>query len=485
MSKDGKLVLVENPSLKPYIVYDDHTNSPTGFGVRIGATKKTYIIQRRVRSGHKNKDDVSTDKVKDQVIRAKVGNVSDFASIDHARAKAQELLLVMTKAKRNPSKVAREQEKVAMALEAAEVTLREAFAIHRRDLLARPVVATVNTLAAFDKAFKRLGEWGDRRISSLTGDEVVAKFDALAAKTRTAAEQTFRWADVAAKTAIAKEAMDAAAQKRVPVLTYNPFTALRTKGRYRTRAQLENAYKKKGIRNPLTEETLGKWFEVLFTRRPDNRTGCDYLILTTLWGTRREEALRLVWGDMISQDEALTCSHIDLTKRRVFFYDTKNRENHELPIADAAYEILNQRHEISLAEKNAKRRKWVFPARARTSKIGHYTDMRTLLGFVCEDAGIRKLTMHDLRRTFGRFADLHTSYATVKRLLNHGQHSDPTSRYTEADEKRLAEVMQRLEVLMLSTCPKLYNSLYAGKRELLATTDHSFQRAEMSLEVRA
>lgn len=53
-----------------YIVFDSNQKSPVGFGVRIGAKSKTYIIQR---------------KIGGRVIRTKVGNVSDFDSIIAAR----------------------------------------------------------------------------------------------------------------------------------------------------------------------------------------------------------------------------------------------------------------------------------------------------------------------------------------------------------------------------------------------------------------
>ena len=69
-----------NPNNQPYILFDDHRDSVTGFGVKVAKTKKTYIIQRRVLGG--------------KVIKAKVGNVSDFANIDAARDKARNLIQI-------------------------------------------------------------------------------------------------------------------------------------------------------------------------------------------------------------------------------------------------------------------------------------------------------------------------------------------------------------------------------------------------------
>ena len=86
---NGKVTFEDNPSRTAYIVYDDTQAAPIGFGVKIGATKKTYIIQRRVN---------------EKVIKTKVGNVSDFPSIDKAREKARGLAEAILNTSRNPNK---------------------------------------------------------------------------------------------------------------------------------------------------------------------------------------------------------------------------------------------------------------------------------------------------------------------------------------------------------------------------------------------
>ncbi|HFL4941773.1 TPA: integrase, partial [Escherichia coli] len=104
----------------------------------------------------------------------------------------------------------------------------------------------------------------------------------------------------------------------------------------------------------------------------------------------------------------------------------------------------------------------VFPARSTRSKVGHYSDSKSLREYLCQEAGITKLGMHDLRRTFGRVAEELTSYAVVKRLLNHRNTTDPTERYAVPDEERVFEALQRIELHMLMTAPKLYNTLLAS-----------------------
>lgn len=127
--------------------------------------------------------------------------------------------------------------------------------------------------------------------------------------------------------------------------------------------------------------------------------------------------------------------------------------------------ILEDRHDIVFdAETRPERRKWVFPARSTRSKVGHYSDSKSLREYLCVEADIVKLGMHDLRRTFGRVAEELTSYAVVKRLLNHRNTTDPTERYATPDQDRVFEALQRIELHMLMAAPKLYNVLLASAK---------------------
>lgn len=286
LSSSGKVVFEPNPQQKPYIVFDDHRDSPVGFGVKISVTKKTYLIQRRVSSSDRN---VSEGKKPSSVLKVKVGNVSDFPSIDEAREAARQLVQTMIATKRNPNKIKRE-------LDLAELTVSEAFAQYRNHLLGRTKPAKPNTLNVLDKAENRLKEWQNLRVKDLTGNEILRKFDEIAVRARTASEQTFRWANVAVKHAIEIEAGNAQTQQRQPSLSYNPFSILKVQKKFRTRSELEDSYKAKGVRNPLSpKDTLGRFLTALHDKRSFNRLGCDYLLLTILLGARKEETASLCW----------------------------------------------------------------------------------------------------------------------------------------------------------------------------------------------
>ncbi|EMM4085297.1 integrase [Shigella flexneri] len=456
LSNTGKVVFEANPEHKPYIVFDDHRDAPVGFGVKVSLTKKTYVIQRRVSSSDRN---ASEGKKPSSVLKVKVGNVSDFPSIDQARELARQLVQTMIATKRNPNKIKRETD-------ASELTISEVFAQYRQHLLGRSKPAKPNTLSVLDKAENRLKEWAGLRVKDLTGNEILRKFDEIASRARTAAEQTFRWVSVAVKHAIDIEASNAQTQQRQPSLSYNPFSILKVQKKFRTRSELEDSYKAKGVRNPLSpKDTLGRFLTALHNKRSFNRLGCDYLLLTVLLGARKEETATLCWRESLTKEEAKTTSYVDLENRLIRFYDTKNRNDHELPICDAVKRILEDRRDIvQEAETRPEKQKWVFPARSNRSKAGHYSDSKSLREYLCVEADIVKLGMHDLRRTFGRVAEELTSYAVVKRLLNHRNTTDPTERYAEPDQERVFEALQRIELHMLMTAPTLYNALLASSK---------------------
>lgn len=42
LDQQGRVVYLPNPERKPYIITDNHRDSPVGFGVKISATKNLY-----------------------------------------------------------------------------------------------------------------------------------------------------------------------------------------------------------------------------------------------------------------------------------------------------------------------------------------------------------------------------------------------------------------------------------------------------------
>ncbi|RQZ74555.1 DUF4102 domain-containing protein [Burkholderia glumae] len=447
----GALVFEANVGNKPYILWDSNRDAPPGFGVRVAA-KKTYIIRRKV-------DGVS--------IMPTVGNVADFLDLGLARKKAAELAMSMVETGKNPNRTKRE----AGAL---EPTLGDIVAAYRNHLATRVKRrATVETLRAVDRAANKFTEWGwtGRKLRELRTDEIVDRFH-LGSGTPTATEQTFRLASTATKWAIGQEMLNAAHEGRTPSMTVNPFTILTLNGLYRSRAQVAREREERGARNPLSpSETLGPFLEAAWSKRleNDNRTGVDFLITMLLLGCRKSEHSKCQWGELLPIAERKTTSHVWLDEGgeygpHIFLHQTKNGRNHRLPLGRMTVELLRRRQEAAAEETlrrgfGAKSRAFVFPARSKFSKSGHYSDATALLASLREETGIAKLAPHDFRRSFGAvMTALDVPEAVKRRFLNHADAS-VTDIYTQPEWLMLLTWMERIEQAILAKAPNAYNAL--------------------------
>ncbi len=448
---DAKGGLVFEPNDKPYIVWDSNALAPPGFGIRV-ATKKTYIIRRKVGGVSR---------------MPTVGNVADFLDLGAARKKAAELALKIVETGRNPNKDARDES-------AAEITVGKALADYRYHLETRVKKrASPETLRAADRHIRKFKEWGwtDKKVKGLATSEIVARFEAGAAHP-TANEQAFRFATTAVNWVLGVELVNASHAGRQPALTVNPFTILTLHGLYRTRAQVEREREERGKRNPLTpSETLGRFLEAAWSkqRENDNQTGVHFLVLMLLLGFRKSEHAKCKWSELLTPEELRATSHVSLSETgdygpHVFLHSTKNGRNHRLPLGRFAAELMRRRQEAAAEEAvrrgfTAKSRAYVFPARSRFSKMGHYSDATALLASLRAEAEIGKLTPHDLRRSFGAITtSLDVPEAIKKRFLNHADAS-VTDTYTRPEWALLKEWMERIEQAILSRAPNVYNAL--------------------------
>lgn len=104
-------------------------------------------------------------------------------------------------------------------------------------------------------------------------------------------------------------------------------------------------------------------------------------------------------------------------------------------------------------------RQFVFPARSKFSKSGHYSDATDLLDDLREEIGVEKLTRHDLRWSFGSaMTAIDVPEAIKKRFFNHTDVA-VTDRCTKAEWALLRQWMERIEQSIFVTAPNVYNSL--------------------------
>lgn len=441
----GKIIYEENAGGEPYIVFDASPGAPLGFGVKVGG-RKTFIVQR---------------KVEGKTFRATLGSVAEYLGqpngLEVARNRAAVLGAEMRAKQINPNVAARK-------LSAAEKTLGAAFdefleyVENRENKPAKP-----ETMRVYRRAAAKFADWGDKKIRALDMDEIVKRFKAGRAHA-TANEQAFRTAYTVVQRAIEVETLAAAASLRAPLLTANPFSIVKLSGLYRTGDVIERERKEKMVRNPLTpSDTLGRFLEALWAKRltRENKTGCDYLLLTLLTGARKTECAKLKWHEMLTEGERLTNSWVDLKEGKVFFHKTKNGQDHVLPLGPCAVELLRRRQEEAAERlgESLSSRIWVFPSRSRANKAGHYSDAQDLLGRIREIADIPVLTRHDLRRSFGSIlTELEVPDRIGKLFMNHDQ-AETHNRYTSAEWSLLRRWMRKIEEAILIRGPNVWNSL--------------------------
>ena len=149
----------------------------------------------------------------------------------------------------------------------------------------------------------------------------------------------------------------------------------------------------------------------------------DYLLLILFTGLRREEAASLRWDQ------------VDLKAKTLTIINTKNHEQHTLPLPDYLYDLLSNRKRETYGSD------YVFPG---TGKGGYIIEPRKQMVKVTSVSGVT-FTIHDLRRTFITIAEsLDIPAYALKRLLNHKMPNDVTAGYIMTDVERLRRPMQQI-----------------------------------------
>lgn len=268
------------------------------------------------------------------------------------------------------------------------------------------------------------------------------------------------------------------------------------------------------------------------------KVGVDYLFIVLLWGLRRNEGTVLRWYEdctaaQLAHEEVSWVwlapgpdarnPTTGMSGSQAFLHDTKTGVVQHIPICYFAERILRVRwddrletlegHQARLAKAKAElvaaqsrthdevklavyrkaiRREefrransgWVFPARSIKAKEGHYKDSKSLLVYLREATGRVDLsrdidvglTVHDFRRTMGRFASKLLSGRMVSELLKHhqskGADGDAMSATTERyySDQEWADVrraMAQVEESIIQTSPRVWNRLKGPDKPVL------------------
>jgi hypothetical protein len=561
----GKTVLVDNVDHKPYRVALGGPGIPGGFGVFVGATGAFYEVRDRLGekgerkevriplgSAQEKKLDTAVDEAlqhrqfiretgQDPRVALKSVRAAQEArgmTVGLALERYIERLKGDSEVKKSGvagavNSLARlSRPEVALATVAvgglSEKVLRTAWGALRQSAMERS-----NRLPdTVKKQLKSTSRWWELDRAELSARlSLKGKMIELAyAAGMAAAEHTFGDASRAVEGALELERMAADNAGRPPAFVHNPFSILRRAGLFRSTRQLRKHYEAARVRNPLGvddaktgQKSLPSVLKALIARRNMqkgwNSTGVDYLLLTLLWGTRRNEGAQLRWFDSCSDDEVATdfalTSWVWLTPSadaknpstglrgsQVFLHDTKSGDSLLLPVAYFAERVMLWRldarkqsdqelaREIEKAVKNAAKvrastrdvikrakadavaerwqwrleqsRRWVFPARNTKAVEGHYSDSKSLLQGIRKDTGLADfdigLTPHDFRRTMGRFAAKLLPGNIVSKLLNH---------HIEGNTKAMAKVSERYTE---SEWPDLQEAMAKVDEAIIATS---------------
>ena len=412
----------------------------TGFGVRVGPTKKTYFVFTKVK-GRKN------DAGADLAIRETIGRHGKI-KFEDAKARAKEILedaaIGIT-----PDDRRQEKETLQKVDESKEVTLEDVF----KEYLAWNKQLKDSTKANYRTHLDSyLSDWKDRPIRGITSDEVLQRHAFLSKKIELPPAPPYQ-----RKSRKKSDGSEEPRPKKEKIRTNGPGVANATMKILRAvinhaledekyagiiksnPVKLRKAWNRLKIReNMVTPDNLPAWFRAV--QESEHPTAKDVLLLLLFTGVRsKTEAFRLKWSD------------IDWTSSVINFCDTKNSTTLRLPMSTYVYDLLKAREKAKPPESD-----YVFPS--SEAKGGHVTDIRDELEKINKKAGTT-ITPHDLRRTFMTYADddLGISFSTIKALVNHESNSgtssgstDVTAGYIKVQMPQRRVAMQRIAEYILN-----------------------------------
>ncbi|MHB1285305.1 MAG: tyrosine-type recombinase/integrase [Leptospirales bacterium] len=357
-----------------------------GFGLRIGSTSKVFIVR---------------DSVNGKKVQVTIGAFG-AKTPDEARREARVQLGNMASGV-NP--IAKKRE-----IRAKSVTLSQAFddyLVSRKDL--KP-----GTVSGYRHSINvHFAEWKDRPLSTITKTLIEKKHKEIGESPSGRAQANLSMRLLRAIFNFSMGKYEDGSGR--PVLADNPVKRLsHTKAWYRVD-------RRQGYISP---DALPKWFDAVM--KLESEVIRDYLIFILFTGLRRQEAAGLRWQDVSLQNRTFTVR------------DTKNHEDHTLPLTDYLMEmILRRRQETDSL--------FVFPGEGRTGRI---VEPKRQIQQVIKASGV-SFMLHDLRRTFASYAAMIVPAYTLKKLMNHKNASDVTLGYVISGVEDLRKPMQDVSDFIL------------------------------------
>jgi len=431
-----KLQFVEHQEgSDPRVTYWD--DRLTGFGVRVSAKSKTYIVYTRV------KGRVNNETGRPLEIRETIGRVGAIRH-DDAEIMAKKILedagIGIT-----PADLKKEGVRQRDLEKTKNITLEEILKKYLEENNELKDTTKVFYTRCIDVQF---ADWKKRPIREITADEIKERHRQLTVKIKMpervpAKRKSRRQSDPECNIPRPKVVPDW-------VRTNGPGIA---NGALRTLRTLMNftisQYPDVMAVNPVSQMLKKSWNKLKKREKyitPDQLPAWYNALASSTNATMRDALLLLLFTGLRSESEcfALKGSDIDWTAKLIIFRDTKNSETLTLPMTKQTHDILHSRKEAN------SKSEFVFPSKKSVS--GHIEDIRKELWKANKISNI-DITPHDLRRTFTTY--LHqcsVSMLTIKALVNHVSDtpgSDITADYIQVSFRDRKRAIRKVNSYMM------------------------------------
>ncbi|BBB23864.1 phage integrase family protein [Isorropodon fossajaponicum endosymbiont JTNG4] len=353
-------------------------------------------------------------RVDGKYVQKKLGQYPDI-TIDLVRSSAMKALSQFS-AGIDPNKEARDKKIKSITL----LETMNDYAHNKKNLIKEKTIRDYQTL--FNSY---LSEWQNLELSSINRPMVEKKHRSIGKKSIYRANATMRLLRALFNFAIG-EYEDS---NGIPTIGHNPVQKISHKKAW---------FREKVRRNIVEPNDLKVWFEAVLnlpynkanvTNKNTSETVRDYILILLFTGLRPGEAINLTWNN------------IDFNNNLLNIKDTKNHEDHTLPLTSFIIDILKRRKSETLGLA-------VLPGYNPNKPL---VNPNKQVKKVIEDSGIQFL-LHDLRRTFATYADsLNIQHSTIKRLMNHKETDVTSVHYIQPSIETLRKPMQKITDYILET----------------------------------
>lgn len=386
------VVALKHPTSGQPIYWD---KSLPGFGLRIGAKRKTYIVQKKING----KD-----------VKVSLG-VHGQVTAEQARKMAVAALAEMTKGI-NPLDKKREAKAKGVTLQEAYEDLLEA----RKDYKSR----TIKDIAySIDTYF---GDWKNKAIAEISKDMVSKRHKKIGNGKGGKAQANLAMRYLRAIINFAKSKYSDSKGKAI--IESNPIDIF---------SETRSWYKVERRQTVIKPHELPLLFDAMDelldgSTSTMNQTAVDYIQFLLLTGMRKQEGATLEWKQVDFEDQSLTLT------------DTKSGNPLNLPLSDYLMKMLKRRSKTKVGD-------YIFHASDNARPL---RDPKRQLNKIKELSGL-SFSCHDLRRTFITIAEsMDISTYAIKKPVNHSTGGDVTSGYIIHNVERLRKPMQQITNKILS-----------------------------------